>query len=143
MDFDLPVIRVMTANPVTVQANQHVNEARTLLVAEGIHHLPVVDGDHLVGIVSASDIVKLGMAIHDVQGDGPARGASDFEDDSYTVETVMHRHPIAVGVDATIREAARLLATGGFHSLPVVGYNNTLKGIVTSTDLINLLIKRL
>ncbi len=139
MDFDLPVIRVMTANPVTVQAKQHVNEARTLLVAEGIHHLPVVDDDRLVGIISSSDIVKLGMAIHD----GPGRGAGDVEDDSYTVETVMHRHPIAVGVDATIREAARILATGGFHSLPVVGYNNNLKGIVTSTDLINLLIKRL
>ncbi len=139
MDFDLPVIRVMTANPVTVQAKQHVNEARTLLVAEGIHHLPVVDGDFLVGIVSSSDIVKLGMAIHD----GPTNGAGAFEDDNYTVESVMHRHPIAVGVDATIREAARLLATGGFHSLPVVGYNNVLKGIVTSTDLINMLIKRL
>ena len=139
MDFDLPVIRVMTANPVTVQASQHVNEARMLLAAEGIHHLPVVDTDRLIGIISSSDIVKLGMAIYD----GPARGAGDLEDDSYTVDAVMHRHPIAVGIDATVREAARILATGGFHSLPVVGYNNILKGIVTSTDLINMLIKRL
>ncbi|MEL7447807.1 MAG: CBS domain-containing protein [Pseudomonadota bacterium] len=139
MDFDLPVLRVMTANPVTVQARQHVNEARTLLAAESIHHLPVVEDDRLVGIISSSDIVKLGMALHD----GPADGPGGVEDDSYTVDAVMHRHPIAVGVDATVREAARILATGGFHSLPVVGYNNILKGIVTSTDLINLLIKRL
>jgi CBS domain-containing protein len=130
---------VMSEKPVTVQSNQHLNDARTLLAAEGIHHLPVVEDDKLVGIISSSDIVKLGMAIQD----GAPDGGGSFSDECHTVGSIMHRHPIAVGVDATVREAARILATGGFHSLPVVGYNNTLKGIVTSTDLINMLLKRL
>ena len=139
MDFDLPVINLMTEKPVTVQSNQHLNEARALLAAKGIHHLPVVEGDKLVGIISSSDIMKLSMAIYD----SPSESGSDFADECHTVGSIMHRHPVAVGVDATVREAARILATGGFHSLPVVGYNNVLKGIVTSTDLINMLIKRL
>ena len=139
MDFDLPVIHVMSEKPLTVQSTQHVNEARALLASQGVHHLPVVEDGKLIGIISSSDIVKLGMVLYDNAADA----SGSLADDRHTVGSVMHRHPVAVGVDATVREAARILATGGFHSLPVVGYNNALKGIVTSTDLINMLIKRL
>ena len=52
----------------------------------------------------------------------------------------MQNHPVTIGVEGTVRDAARLLSTGGFHSLPVVGYDGRLQGIVTSTDLIRLLV---
>ncbi len=49
---------VMTADPVTVQADSPVEDAATLLVDRDVSRLPVLDGDRLVGVVSKSDIVR-------------------------------------------------------------------------------------
>ena len=54
MRRDEPVSRVMTACPQTVAATQTVGELRLLLRNEEIHHLPVVDGKKLVGMVSSA-----------------------------------------------------------------------------------------
>jgi CBS domain-containing protein len=49
---------VMTPDPVTVQADTAVGDAATLMVERDVSRLPVLDGDHLVGIISKSDIVR-------------------------------------------------------------------------------------
>jgi len=57
------------------------------------------------------------------------------------VESVMTKDPAFVLSSATIHEAAEKLATGDFHSLPVVDDEHQLVGIITSKDLINYLLK--
>ena len=49
---------VMTAEPVTVQADTTVGDLATLMVERDVSRLPVLEGDTLVGIVSKSDIVR-------------------------------------------------------------------------------------
>ena len=49
---------VMTAEPMTVQADAAVEDAATLLVEREVSRLPVLEGEQLVGIVSKSDIVR-------------------------------------------------------------------------------------
>ncbi|MBT8136795.1 MAG: CBS domain-containing protein [Gammaproteobacteria bacterium] len=137
MPFDDPVIHVMTEDPITLELNQKLSDAQSIFSKGQIHHLPVVEDGKLVGILTSNDMIKLSKLYDD---DNPA---NEFLDRQYTVAEVMHRNPVSVGVDATIREAARILAAGGFHGLPVVGYNNLLKGIVTTTDLIELLLRKL
>ena len=137
MPFDQPVIQVMTENPVTLDVNQKLSVARSLFSEGHIHHLPVVEDRKLVGIISSNDVIKLSM-LHDDDG-----SLDEFLDRQYAVAKVMQRNPVSVGIDATVREAARILAAGSFNGLPVVGYNNLLKGIVTSTDLIELLLEKL
>ena len=137
MPFDEPVIHVMTENPITLDVNQKLSHAQSIFSEGHIHHLLVVEDDKLVGIISSNDMIKLSKLYDD------DKSLDEFLDRQYPVEKVMKRNPVSVGVDATIREAAQILATGGFHALPVVGYNNLLKGIVTSTDLIELLLEKL
>ncbi len=138
MRFEQPVINVMTEKPVTVEKHQMLSDARALLADEHIHHLPVVEGNRLVGIISSSDLVRLSLMY-----DRDDESLSDFLDRQYTIEDIMQKHPITVGVEYTVREAARVLSLGGFHALPVVGYDGDLKGIITSTDLIELLLEKL
>ena len=138
MRFEQPVIHIMTENPVTVSKDQPLSTARALLADEKIHHLPVVEGGKLIGILSSSDLVRLSL-MYDRDDDG----LNEFLDSQYTIDAVMQRHPITVGVEYTVREAAKVLSLGGFHALPVVGYDGELKGIVTSTDLIELLLEKL
>lgn len=52
------VADVMTADPVTVQADASIGDVATLLAEEDVSRLPVLEGDRLVGIVSKHDIVR-------------------------------------------------------------------------------------
>lgn len=49
---------VMTAKPVTVQADTPVEDIATMMVDRDVSRVPVLDGDVLIGIVSKSDIVR-------------------------------------------------------------------------------------
>ena len=64
----LKVREVMSADPVTVGPDEDVREVARLMNREAFHHVPVVEGDRLVGIVSSLDLVALvaehGLAVH-------------------------------------------------------------------------------
>lgn len=56
--LDWPVERVMTAPAITVTADVGVLAALSQMTKRRIRHLPVVEGDRLIGIVSIGDLVK-------------------------------------------------------------------------------------
>ncbi|HEX8445209.1 MAG TPA: CBS domain-containing protein [Sphingomonas sp.] len=49
---------VMTAPAITVTSDMPILVALSLMTRRRIRHLPVVDGDHMVGFVSIGDLVK-------------------------------------------------------------------------------------
>ena len=49
----------MTASPDTIEADESSGQAAALMIHGGFRHLPVVDGDDLVGMVSIRDLVRL------------------------------------------------------------------------------------
>ena len=49
---------VMTRELITVNPTQTVNECMVLMTDNHIRHLPVLDEDRLVGIISVGDVVK-------------------------------------------------------------------------------------
>ena len=62
-DFDAahhPVADWMTHDPTTIAAEADVRTARDLMLEGGFRHLPVMEGDDLVGIVSIRDISRAG-----------------------------------------------------------------------------------
>lgn len=75
-----PIGQVMTANPVTVGPDDQVQNCMALMSARGIRHLPVLDGNKVVGVISIGDVVKdvirnLELNVSDLLGfimkDGP------------------------------------------------------------------------
>ena len=54
----LPAAACMTSNVVTVSSDTPAHEAAKILVEKKFGALPVVDGDHLVGILTVSDILN-------------------------------------------------------------------------------------
>jgi CBS domain-containing protein len=57
--LDRPVGEVMTRPPITVSREIQVLSALAMMTRRRIRHLPVVEGDALVGFVSIGDLVKL------------------------------------------------------------------------------------
>jgi len=53
-----PVSQVMTANPVTVKPSDGLEDCMAMMASRGFRHLPVLDGDKVVGVISIGDVVK-------------------------------------------------------------------------------------
>ena len=55
---DIEVREIMTAKVITVHPGQTVGECMALMTGKRIRHLPVTEGDHLIGVLSIGDLVK-------------------------------------------------------------------------------------
>jgi len=53
-----PVQEIMTGEVVTVGSENTVEEAMAIMTDKHIRHLPVLDGEEIVGVVSIGDLVK-------------------------------------------------------------------------------------
>lgn len=126
----------MSTELVTVHHGDPISKVKQLMRETGVHHIPVVSGEDLVGIISWSDILNLNFS----QAFGTDDRAVDAVlDHSVTLEQVMKTEPVTVPHDGYVRQAAQLLADGDFHALPVVS-GKKLVGMVTSTDIIKYLL---
>ena len=120
-----PLSHVITTNLKSVQISQKMSEVHRLVVENQIHHVPVVDGRKLVGMISTTDIIRLNITVSNA--------------DDWTIGKVMKKNLVTIEINDTVRKAAHLLSDGMFHSLPVIDKDNNLIGIITSTDLIRYL----
>lgn len=59
--LDWTVDRIMTAPAITVTPDTEIMTALSLMTRRRIRHLPVVEGEALVGLVSIGDLVKFRM----------------------------------------------------------------------------------
>lgn len=129
---NISIETLMTPDPVTVSPQTNAVEARRLLENHVIHHLPVVEGGRLVGVVSSADFLKLHL--FDAEMSLITRT---------TVDQIMETNITVIDRHATLRDAAEKLAMGAFHALPVVDGRGHLVGILTSSDLIGELLDQL
>ena len=67
---DVPVSELMTTRLVRCAPNDTVLEAMAMMTDRRIRHLPVFDGDELVGVISVGDLVK--CRISEVQAEAEA-----------------------------------------------------------------------
>jgi CBS domain-containing protein len=130
-----PVTKIMSRQLTTVHEGDPVSKVRKFFEVAGVHHLPVVSGERLIGIISWSDILRISFGEY---GNQDGRGLDSLLDHTYSLLDIMSSNPTTIASSGTVREAARILGSSSFHSLPVVE-GDKLVGLVTSTDLINYL----
>ncbi|MCL4721264.1 MAG: CBS domain-containing protein [Gammaproteobacteria bacterium] len=129
---DQPVSRIMTTPAIVIAPEAPLRDAADLMTDNGLHHLPVVREGRLVGILSATDLLRAGRG-HEAPSPRTVSRVADL----------MRSPAVTLEQDATLGRAARLLADGGYHALPVVDPAGSVLGIVTSTDLIIVLLRQL
>lgn len=130
------ITHIMSADPVTAHEGMKLSEVRKLLVDRKIHHVPVVSGRRFIGLVTATDLMRVSygdMYTQDVR-------TVDALLDTMTIREVMSEDVVTAPPTATIHEVAELLGNGSFHSVPIVDEAGDLAGIVTSTDIIRFLL---
>jgi acetoin utilization protein AcuB len=122
----------MTPRPVTVPPDASVAAARSAMRRGRFHHLPVVAGAELVGVVAQRDL--------EVPPGVPVEAAESLDDRPLT--EVMTTEPVTVWPDEPVEAAARLLVEHAIGCLPVVG-DEGLVGILTESDLFSVLLRLL
>jgi acetoin utilization protein AcuB len=127
---------VMQTKLFTVTPDTTLPEAVRLTGQRGIRHLPVLDQDRLVGMLSDRDL-KRAMA-------SPATSLEAHELryllDSLRVGEIMTRAVITIGPTSPIEDAARLMVLEKIGALPVTD-GDRLIGLVTETDVLRLFIR--
>lgn len=120
---------VMQRPVITTKRTASLSEAYQTMREHDIRHLPVMEGDRLVGVVTDRDIR---FAVHPLH--------SSPLDSAIEVAEVMTADPHTASPLDPIEEAARLLRTKKIGCLPVME-GEALVGIVTLSNLLDALMR--
>jgi acetoin utilization protein AcuB len=131
----------MTHNFVTIGPEAQLSDALNIMRARKVHHLPVVEDDLLIGIVSDGDLL---YALPSV--DKPiSRVEASYQAAALPVRQIMQHDVVTICPDCPIELAAATMADHSIGALPVVESpeSHTLVGIITQTDIFRLFVEML
>lgn len=111
-----------------------LHELRELIEENKIHHVPIVSGNKVIGMITSSDIMRISYVSN---YDGGTVETSVY--DALSVEQVMSKDIQTVSPDITVREATEIFTKNNFHALPVVDGDNIV-GIITTKDILKFLL---
>lgn len=136
---NISIADIMTKKIIALNRTDDLETAEILFKKHKIRHIPVVHENGIIGMLSYTDLLRISFA--------DAFNEDEDEVDTvvynmFTIEQVMAKNLVSVNSETTIKEVAQILAKKEFHALPVVD-NGILVGIITTTDLINYMLKYL
>ena len=111
--------------PLAATANDSVGDVLQLLRAQRTGAAVICEGDKLVGILTERDALKL-MAC-----------GADF---SQPVREVMSNEPKTIPSSATVAEAIRVMAQGGYRHLPILDDDGKPAGVVAVHGIVRYLV---
>ena len=118
---------IMSTNLITVAPTATLAEARSLMREHEIHHIPVVEGERLAGLVTLTDVLAA--------TDSFLRGDDRIHASEIVIDDVMVTDVATVDINAGLRQAALFLERHKIGCLPVMDGDH-LKGIITDTDFV-------
>jgi CBS domain-containing protein len=133
-----PVSKIMTRELVTLSLSDDLYKAEKLFKENHIRHIPIVEDEHIIGMLSYSDLKRISFL--------DAYDANETKIDNViynmlTIKQLMVKNIVQINSSITIKSVVEILSKNEIHALPVVE-NNILVGIVTTTDLLLYLLKQ-
>jgi acetoin utilization protein AcuB len=129
------VKEMMTKDPVTIEPDTLVLDARRIMKEKNIRRLPVIEKGKLVGIVTKHDLLDAEPS--------PATPVSLHELNyllsKMKVKEMMRKNPVTVTPNTPFEDALRIGQEKKIGSFPVVE-NGKLVGITTESDIVRYLI---
>ena len=122
---------IMVKEVATLDVQDELSLANDIMRLGRIRHLPVVDGTHLVGIVSERDLFRSSLA--EALGYG-TRATRDLMK-TVRIKDVMVKDVVTISPEDELKEAVRLMVERKIGCLPVVE-NERLVGLLTETDIL-------
>lgn len=124
----------MGRNVVTISASERMSTVEDIMTLGHVRHMPVVQGGRLVGVVSERDLLRASLSVLSEHRGAERRAFLHVVE----IARVMSTPPIVIGPDASVDEAALVMAEKKIGCLPVVE-GDQLIGMVTETDVLRCL----
>ncbi|WP_299336394.1 CBS domain-containing protein [uncultured Psychroserpens sp.] len=122
------ITKVMTKNVVCVSPDQDILDVKHIYEKKEFHHhIPVVENDKLVGMVSLLDFM------YHISGAGMRDDNAVYK--TLKVKDIMTPNPFYMTSEANIEEVANILTEGNYHAVPILE-NDKVVGIVSTADII-------
>lgn len=121
----------MQTDVISLQVDEPLINAVEATASARIRHIPILDGERLVGILSENDI-KHATPSALIQGNEALYRRILTET---PVSRVMRRAPITIGPDATMGRLVRLMLENKIGAVPVVE-GDKLVGIISELDVL-------
>lgn len=121
----------MTPSPITVGPTTPVTGLPQMMSLRRLRHLPVVEGERLVGIITDRDL----RTVLPSPATSFSAGEIHFLLDRLTVDQVMTRRVLTVAPEEPLAEAVRQMLEHKIGALPVVEHGR-LVGIITEIDVL-------
>jgi acetoin utilization protein AcuB len=120
---------IMQPAPVTVSSDTPISEVLKLLYANDLRHLPVVEQDRLIGIISDRDVREVAT---------PALLPSESNELlALPTRNLMAANPLTVDSEANVTQVIDQLITGRIGAVPVVAPGSQdLVGIISYVDVL-------
>lgn len=132
------IAQIMTDNLIKLNVNDSLSQAESLFKKNKIRHIPIVNNDSIIGMLSYTDLMRISFAD---ATDDKGQEVETTVYDMFTLEQVMTKNVEVITDNTTIKEAAEIFAKKEFHALPVIKYDKIV-GIVTTTDIIKYLLEQ-
>lgn len=132
MKRNTPIALIMSKSVIKLNLSDDLTKAEMLFKKHKIRHLPVVDGNIIIGLLSYADLLRISY-VDAVDDDAQEIDSTVYN--LFTLQQVMTKDLVVVSPETTIKETAQILSKSEFHALPVCE-GNVLVGIVTTTDLV-------
>ena len=127
----------MTKKVFKVRMDDTIGTIHEILENANFHHLLVVEGNKLVGVISDRDVLK---AVSPFIGT-----LSEHTHDLVTLNKkahqIMNHKPITVFKYTSLQEAACIMLDNNISCLPVVSSEGGIEGIVTWKDILGYYVK--
>lgn len=128
---------IMSKHMVTVDMDETLGLVREIFEQHRFHHLLVVSGQRLMGVISDRDLLKSISPFVDTLSET----TRDLATLQKRAHQIMARKPIRVSKEATVQEAAETLLANNISCLPVTQEDGTVIGILTWKDIMRALVK--
>ena len=128
---DTHVRDIMSEQIVTISGDDSLSTVEDIMTLGGVRHMPVVRAGQLVGVVSERDLLRASLSNLTEFGNEQRRAFLQVVE----IKRVMSTPPVIIGPDASIKEAALMMAERKIGCLPVVDEGRLL-GMLTETDVL-------
>lgn len=136
----MDVADIMTRSVVVLTGADTIRRALTLLEDSGVRHLPVVEGQRVIGMLSDRDVREYRLPIVD-ELENPTLAEELL---ARPVTEAMNRDFVFVDDTEPLRRAAELMIEYGVGAVPVLaGQGHELVGMVSYVDLLRIVLEDL
>lgn len=132
------IAEIMSSHPITIGMDDSLRTIQALLEKHRFHHVMVVGGGRLLGVISDRDVLRRLSPFIETAG-SQRRDEATLD---LRAHQLMTRRPITVTPETDAQVAASVLVEHGISCLPVVDEAGALVGVVTWKDLLRATLRR-